>query len=384
MVQSKLEGTQLRVDPAIGVIDLQRVLKKHVDNAPDKYIWNILKHPTGAPFSWKTSVCLPWIAQASDLLVDFLKIAPNGLLPAAKLRLSLGRLLTDGTEKTEKVNRTNYHTDGWVDQVDSRIRILLAQVRSLKKHDEYVKAMRRATELKRKGSMWYCLMCCTTRSQENKDDTVGASSSGKAGEATGLEIVPYKPREMQSDNIFGRILAKQESSPWPLKKGRLVMGPGSPIRVWRGARSSCSPKAVTAAGAAEDPMVLGRPLMVGDLGSSSSEENVSSKAAASSSSRPVGQVAPHGAQGAQGQVHEEACGGRCCGQHEAGCGEAQSRGQAERLRVQVLFQEETKQLCISQGDDIEDQNGPFPADCQKEGQSCHGGGRIQDRCRYHH
>ena len=69
------------------------------------------------------------------------------------------------------------------------------------------------------------------------------------------------------------------------------MGPGSPIRLWRGAGSSCSPKAVTA-GAAEDPMVLGRPWMVGDLGSRSSEEDVFSKAAASSSSRPVRQVAP--------------------------------------------------------------------------------------------
>eukprot|EP00439_Symbiodinium_sp_Y106_P018192 s7774_g2.t1 len=263
MVQSKLEGTQLRVDPAIGVIDLQRVLKKHVDNAPDKYIWNILKHPTGAPFSWKTSVCLPWIAQASDLLVDFLKIAANGLLPAAKLRLSLGRLLTDGTEKTEKVNRTNYHTDGWVDQVDRRIRILLAQVRSLKKHDEYVKAMRRATELKRKGSMWYCLMCCTTRSQENKDDTVGASSSGKAGEATGLEIVPYKPREMQSDNIFGRILAKQESSPWPLKKGRSGRWPRMEHKVLK-AKSMKKPAAVAVVGntkkqAAAKPKVVAKP-----------------------------------------------------------------------------------------------------------------------------
>ena len=132
MAQSKMESSRLKVDPTIGVMDLQKVLKHHVDNAPDRNIWNILKHPTGAPFSWKTSACLPWIAEAADLLIDFLKIAPNGLLPASKLRLSLSRLLTDGTEKTKKVNRTNYHTDDWVDQVDSRIRILLSQVRSLK------------------------------------------------------------------------------------------------------------------------------------------------------------------------------------------------------------------------------------------------------------
>ena len=111
------------------------------------------------------------------------------------------------------MNRTNYHTDDWVDQVDSRIRILLAQVRSLKKHDEYVRAMRRATEFEKERVD--VVLSHVLYHEENKDDTVGASSSSKAGEATGLEIVPYKPREMQSDNIFGRILAKQQSSPRP-------------------------------------------------------------------------------------------------------------------------------------------------------------------------
>ncbi|CAE7301807.1 unnamed protein product [Symbiodinium microadriaticum] len=231
MAQSKLESTRLKVDPSIGVIDLQRVLKKHVDNAPDKDIWNILKHPTGAPFSWKTSVCIPWIGQAADLLVDFLKVAPNGLLPAAKLRLSLKRLVVDGTEKTKKVNRTNYATDDWVDQVDSRIRIMLAQVRALKKQDEYLRAVRRATESEKAR-----IDMVLSHLLYHDENTVGASSSSK------------------------------------------------------GAANICSPKAVASARAAEEPTVFGRPLMVGDLGSSSSEE-CASKAAASSSSRPVRKVA---------------------------------------------------------------------------------------------
>ena len=285
MAQSKLESTRLKVDPSIGVIDLQRVLKKHVDNAPDKDIWNILKHPTGAPFSWKTSVCIPWIGQAADLLVDFLKVAPNGLLPAAKLRLSLKRLVVDGTEKTKKVNRTNYATDDWVDQVDSRIRIMLAQVRALKKQDEYLRAVRRATESEKAR-----IDMVLSHLLYHDENTVGASSSSKAGEATCLDLVPYKSPEMRGDNIFGRILAKQDSSPRPLKKGSLVMGPGSPVRIWKGAANICSPKAVASARAAEEPTVFGRPLMVGDLGSSSSEE-CASKAAASSSSRPVRKVA---------------------------------------------------------------------------------------------
>ncbi|CAE7350592.1 unnamed protein product [Symbiodinium sp. CCMP2592] len=281
MAQSKYETTRVKVDPTIGVIDLQKVLKKHVDNAQDKDIWNILKHPTGAPFSWKTAVCIPWIAQAAYLLVDFLQVAPNCVLPAAKLRTSLKRLVVDGTEKTKKVNRTNYATDDFVDQIDSRIRILLSQVRCLKKQDEYVRAVRTATESEKAR-----IDMVLSHVFSEKENTVGASSSGQA---TGLEIVPYRPPEMRSEGIFGRILAKQDSSPRPLKKASLVMGPGSPVKIWRGAAKICSPKA--SARAAEDPTVFGRPLMVGDLGSSSSEEGAS-QAAASSSSRPVRKVAP--------------------------------------------------------------------------------------------
>ena len=270
MAQSKMESSRLKVDPSIGVMDLQKVLKHHVDNAPDRNIWNILKHPTGAPFSWKTSACLPWIAEAAALLIDFLKIAPNGLLPASKLRLSLSRLLTDGTEKTKKVNRTNYHTDDWVDQVDSRIRILLSQVRSLKKHEDYVRAMRRATESEKRkidSVLSYVLY-----HEDGSNDAAGAgrASSSEAAPKSSLELVPYEPAESRGPDIFTRILSKQDSSPRSLKRGSLIIG-GSPRRIWRGARSSIAKAGGADTEAVQQPMELGTAPIVGSASSSSEE-----------------------------------------------------------------------------------------------------------------
>ena len=45
---------RLTVDPAIGVMDLQRVLMKHMELQPEKDLWALLKHPTGGAWSWKT------------------------------------------------------------------------------------------------------------------------------------------------------------------------------------------------------------------------------------------------------------------------------------------------------------------------------------------
>ena len=70
----------IEVDPSIGVMDLQRVLSKEMNRRADKDLFSGLKHPTNAQWSWKTSSCPQWMAQCHEMLVYFLKIAPNGLL----------------------------------------------------------------------------------------------------------------------------------------------------------------------------------------------------------------------------------------------------------------------------------------------------------------
>ena len=108
-------ASRLKVDPAIGVMDLQKVLVQEMQRREDHNIWSSVKHPTNAAWSWKTAPNIQWLAQARKLLCGFLQVAPNGLLPSSKLRLSLQRLVVDSSLK---VNTTSYHTDNWVDQMD--------------------------------------------------------------------------------------------------------------------------------------------------------------------------------------------------------------------------------------------------------------------------
>ena len=95
--QSESQGIykKLRVGPSISVMDLQRVLLRQTDRSKDKGLFDCLKHPMNAPWSWKTAPCTAWLSKSADLLVDFLKIAPNGVLPSAKMRLALQRYDSD-------------------------------------------------------------------------------------------------------------------------------------------------------------------------------------------------------------------------------------------------------------------------------------------------
>ena len=134
---------RLRVDPSISVMDLQRVLLRQIDRSKEKGLFDCLKHPMNAPWSWKTAPCTAWLSTSADLLVDFLKIAPNGVLPSAKMRLALQRLLL---EPKKKINTTAYDNDKFMDEADARIRVLLSQARQLKKSGQsYDTAMRKAT-----------------------------------------------------------------------------------------------------------------------------------------------------------------------------------------------------------------------------------------------
>ena len=202
-------ASRLKVDPAIGVMDLQKVLVQEMQRREDHNLWNSVKHPTNASWSWKTAPNIQWLAQARQLLCGFLQIAPNGLLPSSKLRLSLQRLVVDSSLK---VNKTSYHTDDWVDQMDQRIRVLLSQARALKKADTYVTSMRKAT----------------AEDKEAVDDILSrlilggeAPADPQAAESSCRAMVLYEPEEAARSRpavrspgkVFKRILERQSSSP---------------------------------------------------------------------------------------------------------------------------------------------------------------------------
>ena len=50
-----------------------------------------------------------------------------------RLKLALQRMIQDSSKK---VSKTHFHTDDFVEQVDERIRVSLAQARSIKKNHE--------------------------------------------------------------------------------------------------------------------------------------------------------------------------------------------------------------------------------------------------------
>ena len=137
-----MSASRLKYDPAKGVMDLQKVIIQYL-----KQQALCLKHPIGAAWSWKTAPCVRWIAQASERLLGFIKVAPNGLLPSSMLKLCLQRMLAD--PQHQQLNETEYHQDDFIDQVDNRIRVLLSQCRSLKKSDACLASMKKATEEER-------------------------------------------------------------------------------------------------------------------------------------------------------------------------------------------------------------------------------------------
>ena len=202
-------ASRLKVDPAIGVMDLQKVLVQEMQRREDHNLWNSVKHPTNASWSWKTAPNMQWLAQARQLLCGFLEIAPNGLLPSSKLRLSLQRLVVDSSLK---VNKTSYHTDDWVDQMDQRIRVLLSQARALKKADTYVTSMRKATAGE-KEAVDDILSRLNLGSVEEANPQTAESSCRAMVLYEPEEAARSRPAVRSPGKVFKRILERQSSSP---------------------------------------------------------------------------------------------------------------------------------------------------------------------------
>ena len=172
----------------------------------DHNLWNNVKHPTYASWSWKTAPNIQWLAQARQLC-GFLQIAPNGLLPSAKLRLGLQRLVVDSSVK---VNKTSYHTHDWVDQMDQRIRVLLSQARAFKKAETYVTLMRKATAGD-KAAVDNILSRLNLGSEAPADPQAASCRAMVLHEPD--KAARSRPAVRSSGKVFKRILERQSSSP---------------------------------------------------------------------------------------------------------------------------------------------------------------------------
>ena len=199
-----MTSVRLKVDPAIGVMDLERVIRQFLRSQEDKNLFSCLLYPGGGNFGWKTSPNVMWISGAAELLVGFLNIAPNGLLPSSKIKMCLQRLLSD---PVLRLNRTEYHSEDFVDQIDNRLRILLKQCRELKRAEAYMCAMRKATE-DDKTKVDLVLSHLEVPATTASEGQACTALVPYRGDAAGPAVETSSPSK-----VFKRMLARSFSSP---------------------------------------------------------------------------------------------------------------------------------------------------------------------------
>lgn len=118
-----------------------KAMTNFLDEQCDLDLHAAVSPPGHNVWSWKTAPNLSWMAKISALTIHFLNFAPNGVLSSSKLKNAVLKLAA-----VKKINRTRYADIDFADQVDLRIRVVLAQLRLLEqKTEEYQKAMRKAS-----------------------------------------------------------------------------------------------------------------------------------------------------------------------------------------------------------------------------------------------
>ena len=211
---------RLVCDPAIGIMDLQKVLNKQISRAGSRDITKMLLVPHNANWGWKTAPNVQWMSKCPEMFIDFLHIAPNGVLPGSKLRLALLKL-----NESKKMNFSKQLDGDWADQCDQRIRVLLSQFRSMKaKHACYVTAMRKATEEEKRAvdSVLEEMQLESGAQQEVGNHTLEANDGATSSSAALVPLVPPEAKAVGPKDVFKKILQKKDSSPLPMPKQALV------------------------------------------------------------------------------------------------------------------------------------------------------------------
>ena len=216
-------------DPNIGVQDMMRILKQFLGEEHTFDLLDLVSCPGHQTFSWKTSPNPSWMSKMNRLVTLFLGVAKNGVLPSAKLETGILKLCA-----SMKINCSRKHDNDFADCCDQRIRIVMAQYRTVKQQSaEYQRLMRKATPEEKEaidrclallqfdGDQETSLALVPYMGPSTKPGDVSAAmgSSTKPGDvsaAMGSSAKPGDVSAMKSDgkpNIFQRILEKKDSSP---------------------------------------------------------------------------------------------------------------------------------------------------------------------------
>ena len=226
--------TRLRCDPLISVGGLQKCFREQVRRSD---LWHTVQCPRGAQWSWKTAINVEWLQQNRFLLQDLLGVAPNAVLPSTKVRAAVRRCL----ETPElRMSKHGMDVETFADGVDQRVRVMMSQIRDLKKDDKYFPAMRKASLEEREG-----LDKLLSFLQDGATTKVAQKVQASQGSTSTALVLWQPPKEQEaSSSVFGRILAQKNSeeevsravSPKasPKKRPRV----SQPFRV----RALCSPR----------------------------------------------------------------------------------------------------------------------------------------------
>ena len=203
-------------DPNIGVQDVMRILKQFLGEEHTFDLLDLVSCPGHQTFSWKTSPNPSWMSKMSRLVTLFLGVAKNGVLPSAKLKTGILKLCA-----SMKINCSRKHDNDFADCCDQRIRIVMAQYRTVKQQSaEYQRLMRKATP-EEKEAIDRCLALLQFDGDQETSlalvPYMGSSTKpGDVSAAMGSSAKPADVSAMKSDgksNIFQRILQKKDSSP---------------------------------------------------------------------------------------------------------------------------------------------------------------------------
>eukprot|EP00439_Symbiodinium_sp_Y106_P055438 s2645_g7.t1 len=119
-------ATRVVADPSIGVSDLEQVLCCFYDKGGRKAnVFEYLSPPAGV--HWKSSPHPGYLSRVSQLLVEYCKVAPNGVLPAKKHKQAIQNI-----DKQRLLNYTKKTSEDFSDTLDDWIRMCLSRCRSLR------------------------------------------------------------------------------------------------------------------------------------------------------------------------------------------------------------------------------------------------------------
>ena len=210
---------RLVADPSLGVQDMMRVLKEFLGSEPTFDLLELVSCPGHQTFSWKTSPNPSWMSKVSRLVTLFLGVAKNGVLPSQKLKTGILKLCA-----SMRINCSRKHDHDFSDICDQRIRIVMAQFRTVKRDaQEYQRLMKKATP-EEKETIDKCLAilqfeeesCGNHQTSLALVPFMGSSTKpGDVSSAMGSSTEPGDVSAVSQDkgSIFQRILRKQDSSP---------------------------------------------------------------------------------------------------------------------------------------------------------------------------